>query len=197
MRNLNVLLTLGVVFFFHAACSGDVEIEREGQDGSDTSDASSSAICQAYCSHRVQVGCQDDEASCVASCEEHFQNAGRCASVYGEIYLCTLENPASPPECTLSPKCESLSDAYTACVASAPCEELGQCVLHGLSEGGECYCKNDCSGTILESNCTFEPDGTTTCTCSFNGEVVGSCTVEYEKCNNLNGCCAAVFAESY
>lgn len=197
MRNLSVLLSLGAVFFsLHAACSADVEIERP--DGGDTKDAGPSEICQAYCSDEVQSGCIDNEAACTAACEQSFEYAGQCAPAYGEIYRCAMENPALPPECALAPKCVALRADYETCVASAPCEELGSCKADPLDEDVNCDCTNDCSGTLLQAECKFEPDDTATCTCRFNGEVVGTCANAYNLCPNmLYGCCAALFAASH
>ncbi len=198
MRNLNVLFSLGMVFFFfHAACGARVVIDR--QDGGAANDAGSSGICQAYCSNRVQVGCIDDEAYCTAACEASFKNAGQCASAYREVYLCAMEDPVMPSECDLAPKCVDLRDAYETCVASAPCGELGLCKFDPHDEIVNCDCRNECTGTLLlEAACKFEPDDTATCTCRVNGEVVGTCTNAVEKCPNmLYGCCAGLFAASH
>jgi len=194
MRNPNLLISLGIlIFFFHTACGAGVELDREGQGGSDTSDAGPSDACQAYCSARAQGGCIQDEAACVAGCETSVVNVGECASIYDEALLCLGDNPA-PPDCVgPTPKCDDESAAFQTCVASAPCEEYGQCEVSAL----HCNCKNDCSGAQLESDCTFELDGPGTCTCTFNGKVVGSCTPTGWKCHNLEGCCAAVFAASH
>jgi hypothetical protein len=193
MRNPNVLISLGILIFFLAACGAGVNIDREGQGGSDTSDAGPSDPCQVNCRARVQGGCLQDEAACVAGCEMNVANVGECASIYEEVLICVGENP-TPPDCTgPTPNCEDEIAAFHLCVASAPCKENGQCEASAL----HCNCKNDCSGAQLETDCTLELDGPGTCTCTFNGKVVGSCTPAGPKCNNLEGCCAAVFAASH
>ncbi|UQA61821.1 hypothetical protein [Polyangium aurulentum] len=99
-----------------------------------------------------------------------------------------------PPTCgEFHPNCIDEFDAFETCVASAPCATDDQCT----GDFESCNCKIDCSGKHLEADCHFDDDGKSTCTCSFDGQVVGTCTSAVRKCGNLTGCCAAVFAESH
>ena len=192
MRSPYVMLSLGFLFILHTACGAKAVVDRDGQGGSDTSDAGLSEPCQFYCGANVEQGCTEDEAACVGSCEKQLVNVGSCASLLGAAYTCAGQTGMSPPNCAdVWPTCADEVEAYQICVASAPCTTTGQCEV----SAGHCNCKNDCGGALLESDCNTTIGGT--CTCRFNGEVVGTCVPSGSLCDNLSGCCAGIFAASH
>ncbi|MDI3291104.1 hypothetical protein [Polyangium sp. 15x6] len=193
MRRLHSIVSLGILVVLQAACGGKVVIDREGQGGSDPIDPEPSEVCQPYCSVEVALGCFKDEAGCISSCEQSLGAVGSCDALLGAVYTCLAQDGGSSSDCSKTPpSCTDEIEASQICVASAPCTSPGECHV----SVGHCNCKNECGGAILESDCDTGSGGS--CTCRFNGEVVGTCTpTTTAVCGNLQGCCAGLFAASH
>ncbi|MDI1482508.1 hypothetical protein [Polyangium sp. y55x31] len=191
MRSFHIIAALGILVF-EAACGGKVVIDRDGQGGNEPIDPGPSEVCSSYCSVQAELGCTEDVATCVSICKTNLDAVGSCAPSLGAVITCSTQNASPPPNCSeLPPVCTDEVEAFQTCVASAPCTSFGNCQV----SAGHCNCTNECSGALVESDCDTKPGGT--CTCRFNGEVVGTCAPTYAKCDNLIGCCAGLFAASH
>lgn len=185
-----------------AACGGKGVVDGTsggtggGQAMSSSSSGGEATICEAFCDVEVMNGCEKDVSSCVAGCQGKLENVGICADALTARLACDAKEEAGTSFCAVDgpPPCPELAQAFDACV-------IPGAVIGDLDEictvDSTCHCKAhipvlefavDCAGT--------DP---VTCTCTKNGQVLGSCAPPQNMgmdlvCDVFVGCCAQTFA---
>ncbi len=163
------------------ACGGKVvfvgpdDAEPSETVPSDGGASPDNGFCEVFCAQDDPCS-ERNTASCFEWCRERQTDAGKCAGSF------ELEVDCSLGDCS---EC-AYADALPICVFGCPAEP--DCV-----EGAnETTCRLTCASDF-EWTCTAGLPST--CTCAFNGEVIDSCSYDYEP--TVAGCCEAAFATTH
>ena len=149
------------------------------------------AICDDYCLKLQELGCYTG-SDCPDKCVAGIDDAGMGCSSEATAYMaCFVEHGTT---CDGIPAlCNDELDAVYAC----GCQPT-TCTSREGGNSNTCSCDRTCGGgdLLLDASCTTTAMGST-CDCSINGEVVGTCTgpevwpESYdEACDLKKGCCA-------
>ncbi len=194
-------MTLSVFFgaailAWAAGCGGSVTSGSGGGGAggggsTTTSDTTSSAtdpksMCEALCNVGLDAGCFSGPITdCTAGCNQTYDAYPECKAQIDAAYQCAIDKvPAGG--CDIETLCAAEGAAAQECT-SGGCNE-GTC----SGDGTSCSCSSFCNGQNIQADCIGDASGID-CTCSVDGNEVGTCTGSDLSCDLMTGCCAQLF----
>lgn len=195
------------------ACPSEVQIEDDGAGGGaapigtgtgPTGAGGDGTGTGALDAQRIEDACR---TMCLSGCGKASDCTADCVAQYPNVLPACTDAVVALLGCrtkkgdTLScpdayEDCYDLLTAYHGCQNPLHCGSLGDLLDCDPPEGSSCGCRGDCdAGHTAGSTCTFDVEtGIETCTCSFDGVLVGECESSYRtSCDVRSSVCCAPF----
>jgi hypothetical protein len=168
---------------------------------SESTTTTNNVQCDMLCAHLDQIACTLLQ-NCAVDCPNHLNAPDDCVDEADALIGCWVEHlqefacnqdGAIPPAA-----CVEVETAYNACVGGGGVPDAS-CLCSpgvGAKDDDSCSRKATCGATQYNQTCQKVADGQPwTCTCLYNGGLLGTCSEpeEFEHCSNDYGCCVPLF----